>query len=72
MGVFCWVGFAHFAVQSGLKQHSNGDASVDIELLSQHVAFDHVKSLCATSVERDCPLNLSISLSGEKENNNDS
>jgi len=25
-----------------------------------------------TSDERDCPLNLSISLSGEKENNNDS
>ena len=25
-----------------------------------------------TSNERDCPLNLSISLSGEKENNNDS
>ena len=31
-----------------------------------------ITSITTTSDERDCPLNLSISLSGEKENNNDS
>ena len=32
----------------------------------------YINNRFTTSDERDCPLNLSISLSGEKENNNDS
>ena len=45
-------------------------SSLTFESFIFKVEFDY--HFITTSDERDCPLNLSISLSGEKENNNDS
>ena len=42
------------------------------KLINNNIIVNECLFEITTSDERDCPLNLSISLSGEKENNNDS
>ena len=67
MSVDDWaIAFDNF--KCGLKN------TPDVHLLIVYIGNCTIKSnyLITTSDERDCPLNLSISLSGEKENNNDS
>ncbi len=44
----------------------------DLLIVYVNLNLSNIIYLSTTSDERDCPLNLSISLSGEKENNNDS
>ncbi len=69
MSVDNWaIAFFHSINECGLKYTFYHCAFLIVYIGETH----SITLLSTTSDERDCPLNLSISLSGEKENNNDS